>query len=128
MKISFSWEHLDGSASPICQSTIVNEDGVDLLSCILMNDGGLGYAESVAWLSEGIERISSVKSGKFIMLDWDREDWGAKFDASNVVIYSMYDNDYAMSLSLEIFERALLHWRDFLAKGPQHAAKVSLEI
>lgn len=128
MNVLFSWEFSDGCATPICQSSLANKDGVDLLSCILMNDGGMGYARSVTWLEEGIRRITDVKKGDSPTLDWEREDWGVKIEPTCVTIYSMHDSDYGTSLPIDMFEKVLLCWKSFLLDGPEKNARTSLSV
>ena len=48
-------------------------DGVDILSCLLMDDGGQPLVSTVPWLVTGIEQGNLVKSGKLETFDWVRE-------------------------------------------------------
>lgn len=128
MKVSFYWKYFDDDVAPVCEASQANDSGVDFISCILTDDGGLGYLNSISWLNEGLKRIDEVRNGKHDSLDWEREDWGAKFTASQVTIYSLYEPTYSTSLPLDIFQKALLGWRDFLSEGPRKEKQVFLHM
>lgn len=58
MKLHFSWKESGGALSPTCSSTMVNRDGVSLLACLLTDEGGQLFLDTVPWLDEGLDRIS----------------------------------------------------------------------
>lgn len=60
MKLTFSWKSTAGRWDPLCVSNVVNKDGISLLACLLMDDGGQGHLDAVPWISEGIARIGAV--------------------------------------------------------------------
>jgi len=128
MKIYFSWENTEESLTPSCRSSVVNKDDVDLLSCILMDDGGQHYLQTTSWLDEGLNRVVSIKNKEINFSDWSRETWGAELTREEVKIYSLYDEDYFQILRLDEFEKALKSWRDFLVSNPEQSVKDEIEL
>jgi hypothetical protein len=128
MKLTFSWENTAGRITPYCCSQVVNKDGVSLLACLLMDDGGTGYLNSVPWIDEGIAMTDAVMKGAVVAGDWDRETWGATLKPDEVKIYSLYQEDYTETVALPIFRRALLAWRDFILSAPDASTIIEVEI
>lgn len=87
MKIVFLWENNEGRLSPICHSNVINHEGVSILSCLLMDDGGSPFPDTLLWIDEGINMIESVATGKTDHMSWNRESWGAKLTKSEVTIF-----------------------------------------
>jgi hypothetical protein len=122
MKLTLSWMNTAGRMDPCCSSLAVNKDGVSLLSCLLMDDGGISYLHTLHWIDEGIARMDAVMNGNASIQEWDRETWGAKIRPDEVRIHSLHDEDYSESIGAATFRRALVAWRDFL----QSPADVSM--
>jgi len=128
MKNYFSWETAMGNMTPSYHTDVVNKDGISLLACILMDDGGVPYLETLPWLTEGIDKIASIKNKEIDFYDWSRETWGAELTLGEVKIYSLHDEDYFQLLSLDEFEKALVAWKDFIQSTPEVDLKVNIEI
>ncbi|ATG79570.1 hypothetical protein [Pseudoalteromonas sp. 1_2015MBL_MicDiv] len=118
MKISFSWKKDVDSIYPVCSSITENNDGKSILSSLLMDDGGLPYNDTIAWVDEGIKRINSVLTSEFAVLDWDRERWGAEFTIENAQVYALLDDSYFQILTTQQLKKALLEWKLFLESTP----------
>jgi hypothetical protein len=128
MKLFFSWEKSVDSLYPSCSSNVVNKDGVSPLACLLTDDGGQRYLDTVPWLDEGIERIRSIKYSGINLADWSRDAWGAELSKGQAKIYSLYDDDCFETLNLDVFEMALLAWRNFIQKTPELGASQMFEM
>ena len=128
MKNYFSWGNAMGNMIPSYHTDVVNKDGISLLACILMDDGGLPYLETLPWLNEGIDKIASIKKKEIDFYDWSRETWGAELTLGEVKIYSLHDEDYFQLLSLDEFEKALVAWKNFIQSTPEVGLKVNIEI
>jgi len=118
INIRFSWQHRDNGCEPVCKSDLRNLDGVSLLDCVLMDDGGLSNSETIPWLNEGIQRIEAVATGRMDSYDWDRETWGVEFRDKAAKIYSLRDEGYFQILSLSAFLKVLRAWAGFLQAHP----------
>jgi hypothetical protein len=114
MNIKFSWKRRTDGYHPVSGSNFLNQDGVSLLDCILMDSGGLPYSETIPWLNEGIKRIKSVATGELESSDWSRETWGVEFRNNKAKIYSLHDENYFQILSLDGFSKVLQEWTAFL--------------
>ncbi|MGG5224068.1 hypothetical protein [Pseudomonas syringae pv. coryli] len=128
MKLHFSWEESAGVLSPSVSSSIVNKDGVSPLACLLTDDGGQLFLDTVPWLDEGVERIRSVKGSKINFSDWSRDAWGAELTKGQVRIYSLYDENYFELINIDSFERALLAWLNFIQLKPEVGVTQEVEI
>lgn len=128
MKLNFSWEESTGSPAPNCISTVVNTDGVSPLACILTDDGGQNFLDTLSWLDEGLNRIKSVKEGRVDFGDWSRNAWGAELTKKQAKIYSLHDEEYFEILSIDSFAVALLAWKNFLQLGPKFKLTQEIEI
>ncbi len=117
MELSFFWDDSFGRPFPNCRSSVRNEAGVDLLSCLLIDDGGIPYLETVPWLDHGLSLIQQIRTGGSTQGDWGRECWGAILNVERVRIYSLYDENYFIDMSLDDFERALSEWKKFIVSG-----------
>jgi hypothetical protein len=114
MKLHLFWEKSIGGLSPSCNSDVVNNDGISPLACLLTDDGGQRFLDTISWLDEGIERIELIKRSAINFTDWSREAWGAELSKGKAKIYSLYDDDCFETISLDAFEIALLEWRKFI--------------
>jgi hypothetical protein len=128
MKLNFSWEESTGSPVPNCISSVVNTDGVSPLACLLTDDGGQNFLDTLSWLDEGINRIKSVKDGHVDFADWSRDAWGAGITKEQAKIYSLHDEAYFEILSIDSFAAALLAWRSFLQLEPTSKFTQEIEI
>lgn len=108
---------MDESASvstPSCSTDMVGADGVDLLACLLIDDGGVPFNKTISWLDEGVNKLLAVRRGEEVFAEWARDAWGANISKSGAKIYSLYDEDFSVTISLGDFEKALQGWKDFL--------------
>lgn len=128
MRLHFSWEGLAGGLSPGCSSSVVNKDGVSPLACLLTDDGGQVFLDTVSWLDEGVDRIKKIKESKVDFLDWSRDAWGAELTKEQVKIYSLHDESYFEMISLDSFEKALLAWLNFMQLEPRLGITQEIEI
>lgn len=80
MELHFSWGNSVGTLSPSCSSSTVNKDGVSPLACLLTDDGGQLFLDTVSWLSEDVNRIRSVRDSKIDFSDWSRGAWGGRIN------------------------------------------------
>ena len=105
MIINFFWTENSPVKQPYAQTNITNEDGVDLLSCLLGDDGGCGhYVEDI---DKGLQSISLAKANREKMFDWARHSWAVEFRGESARIYSLYDEEYDVVMYLDDFEIAL---------------------
>lgn len=118
MKIIFTWSRNCEGYNPVSKSDFLNQDGISLLDCVLMDSGGIPYSDSLPWLNEGLKRITSVATGALESFDWDRETWGVKFRNNKAKIYSLHDEEYFQTMSLAGFSRVLQEWIAFLQLRP----------
>jgi len=112
--MDFYWDESDGRRWPGCRSGVLNGDGVDLLACLLMDDGGQTYLETTQWLDEGLNRIRQIASGKIEVVDWSRDAWGVVLAGKVAKIYSLYDEACFLDVTLEDFEGVLRVWKKFI--------------
>lgn len=128
MNLTLSWEFAAGRVTPCCRSVVVNKDGVSLLACLLMDDGGQGYLHTVPWIDEGIAKVDAVANEDVSEADWDRDDWGVKLKSAEAVVYSLHDESYAEVIDLPSFRRALVAWREFVQSTPDANVEREVEI
>lgn len=129
MKIKLSWvSSVEGDVTPFCDSSVLRKDGVSPLACLLMDDGGQGYADTLPWLDEGIAKTSAAIKGDVIVENWSRDAWGAKISLDGVEVYSLYDEGYSEMLTVTMFLHALLAWREFVKSTPQIGIVQEVEI
>jgi len=128
MKLYYTWENEGGSLAPNCRSSVVNKDNVSLIACILTDSGGQNYRQTIPWLEDGIDKITSIRTSVISFSDWSRETWGAELTQDEVKIYSLHDEEYFEKISLDGFEKALISWRDFLQNKPEVFVKEEIEI
>lgn len=101
-----------------CNRVSKDSDAADVLSCILMDTGGLSLDSTLEWLSEGIALIDSVQRGSLTSADWDREDFGASIGAEMTELYSLYVDTYSETIDTNAFRRAMVAWREFISTDP----------
>lgn len=128
MRLTFSWDEDTGTPSPRCESDSVNRDGVSLLACFLMDDGGCGNGQSINWIDEGLRRIGLIQNDAETSNDWCRETWGSRLTINEAVIFSLHDESYFQTISLNQFKYALLAWKDFLWLAPSPEQTYSIDI
>jgi hypothetical protein len=116
--VKFSWIRKNDVYSAISSSNVVTQDGVDILSCLLMDDGGLPALATVPWLVRGIEQTNLVKSGKLETFDWVRETWGVEFRGNQAKVYSLLEESYFQVFMLDQFLVALEEWHGFIIAAP----------
>jgi hypothetical protein len=117
--IKFLWKKQHNEYSPTAESGFIGKDGIDMLSCLLMDNGGQNYMQTIPWVDEGLVRIGLVKKGVLTFSDWARDSWGIDFTKDMAKIYSLYDNNCSIELKIEQFEEVLSKWRKFLLEGPK---------
>jgi hypothetical protein len=128
MKLVFGWTIANGEPSPTCSSDVVNKDGVSPLCCLLTDDGGQRFLDTISWLSEGLDRIKSVKDFYGSHADWSRDAWGAGLTQEQAKIYSLHDEDYFEMIDIESFEAAVSTWRSFIQQRPESETILELRI
>ncbi|WP_433693515.1 hypothetical protein [Herbaspirillum seropedicae] len=128
MKLILSWERSIDGPVPRCISDLVNKDGIDLLACLLTDDGGQSLSDTLPWLDEGVNRINLVKDASVDIIDWSRDAWGVELTIEQAKIYSLYDDDCFEVLQLRNFEKALLAWRNFIQLKPEFRSDKTIEI
>jgi len=114
MKMKFLCVDIDGEITPICESDYVNDDGINLLSNLLTDDGGVELSDSSEWLNEGVRIAEQVSDKMVSAADWDRETWGAEIAPDGVKVYSLYDENYCQEFSLADFIIILKSWVKFI--------------
>ena len=128
MRLTFSWDEDSDTSSPRCESDSVNRDGVSLLACLLMDDGGRGNGLSINWIDEGLRKIGLIQNGAETSYDWSRETWGARLTINDAVIFSLHDESYSHTFTLDQFKSALLAWKDFLCLPSSPKQTYSIDI
>lgn len=119
MEITFSWiKDGFGELIPNCTSNEMNANSVSPLACLLLDNGGCNYTESINWLEKGLEMARQVGEGVIDSSDWSRDAWAADLMVGGVKIYSMYDETCFEYVTLNSFRKVLLAWRNFIAKKP----------
>lgn len=117
MKIEFFWTTNSPVKQPYPKTNIKNHEGVDLLACFLMDDGGCGCEDAVEDIDDGLYELGLFMSGKEKDFDWARHSWGAKKENKDIKIYSLYDEEYFVTMNIGDFNEAVKSWRDFILKG-----------
>ena len=128
MKLLLFWKKTVDGFSPGCSSDVVNKDGISPLACLLTDDGGQRFLDTVPWLAEGMERIKLIKGSGTAFADWSRDAWGAELSKGQAKIYSLYDDGCFEVLSLDAFEMALAAWSKFVQLVPADGMNHTLEI
>ena len=124
MNINFSWN----GDTPCCDSDSLNQDGISLLDCLLTDDGGSGIEQSLAWIDEGIRRVQAVESGELESSDWNRETWGVVLGKHLARIYSLHDEEYFQTVSIEGFLKVLQAWSGFVQTHRSERVKIEFSI
>lgn len=76
--------------------------------------GGGTFVETIPWLDESLNRLRAVRREDEVSTEWARDAWATHISKSGVKIYSLYDEGFSITISLDDFERALRGWKDFL--------------
>ncbi|MFZ0747351.1 MAG: hypothetical protein WAM85_23305, partial [Terracidiphilus sp.] len=113
---------------PACESDTLNLDSISPLSCLLTDSGGGCYLDALPWLEEGLRRIAASKLGVAKLVDWARDTWAAQMSEDHVKIYSLHDEEYAETIGLDAFEKALRAWTEFIQTPPDAKASRTIEI
>jgi len=103
---------------------MTNQDGVDPICCLLMDDGGIPYNETLSWIQDGLKEINSVLNGEQLSSSWSREAWEASFTKSLSKIYSLYDESCFEEISTKDLKEILNAWCEFLTSKPLPKEKV----
>jgi hypothetical protein len=127
MKIQFFWKPQFGKIIPFCDLVGVNEDSVSSLVCLLLDDGGQNYLDTIPWLEEGLNRLEAMKKNK-VMTYWSREAWGAELTEKEVKIYSLHDESYFQICSLDSFRKVLSSWIIFIKSNHDVNSSQVIEI
>lgn len=128
MNIIFSWKNSADTLTPCCTSDVVNSDGISLLSCLLMDDGGIPFLQTIPWINEGISNINSILRGEVNSYSWDREAWGAFITVNKVKVYSLLDENYFEVISIQEIKNALESWVKFIQSEPNSDNMVNVEL
>ena len=115
MKVEFFWSERGLRRQPECKSDFLMADGVDILACLLMDDGGTGFDCSIDWIDEGVT-LSRAALAEGWAGGWGRESWAIHFDGENARIYFMDEESYGARLQTKLFESVLVVWREFLRR------------
>lgn len=118
MNITFEWKEFNGAKIPISRSELESDQGSDLLSNILMDDGGLPLSNSIEWCEVALKHISLVSEGSVESYDWDRETWYATITPNWVTIYSVLDENCSLDVTTALFRRVVAEWLVFLQSEP----------
>ncbi|MHA6912628.1 hypothetical protein ACQUJO_05730 [Ralstonia pseudosolanacearum] len=120
MRLKFSWEsELGDRIIPFCESSVVRQDGVSPLACLLMDGGGQRYLDTLPWIDDGIAMIYAAIKDEAVVATWGREAWEAEISSNGVKVYSLYDEEYSEMLTISMFLHALLAWKEFLQSSPE---------
>jgi hypothetical protein len=128
MKVTYLWEGAESAIFPSCRSETVNSDGFSPLSCLLMDDGGIPYYQTIPWIREGIMRVDSVLSDVVVSSTWDRESWGVLITPDGAKIYSLLDETYFEDITLQQFRNALVSWEMFIESKPNSGEQKDIEL
>ncbi|CUI08767.1 hypothetical protein BN2497_12311 [Janthinobacterium sp. CG23_2] len=59
-----------------------------------------------------------MKDSASEVADWCRDAWGVELINGQAKIYSLHDENYCELLDINLFEIALLAWKDFIQSIP----------
>lgn len=118
MKLKFTWVTDLAGPQATCTVQDVRSNGTYPLACLLMDDGGVGASNSLAWLREGVARADAVISGvNKSRTDWDRDAWGAAITGVETTVYSLHDEQCTEAMPTLKFRQALVEWMKFVEAG-----------
>ena len=127
MKIKFYW-YFDGveqhKLMPAVEIKCVDEKTINCLHGVLTDDAGIN---SITWLEKGVEIFKEVENSCNSTI-WDRDAWGSEYVDGRVKLYSLYDDEYYVYLSLDCFMEILNAWVDFNKSSPDLENYIYLEI
>lgn len=118
MKTKFTWRREFDHLAPVSESDSLTDNGLSLIDCLLMDDGGLRYADSLPCLNEGLQKVTSVATGLSESIEWNRETWGVEARNGMVKIYSLHDESCFHMVNLIVFSSLLQEWINFLQSQP----------
>ena len=127
MKIKFYWYFDDveqHKLMPAVEIKCVDEKTINCLHGVLTDDGGIN---SIGWLEKGVEIFKEVENSCNSTI-WDRDAWGSEYTDGRVKLYSLYDDEYYVYLSLDSFRDILNAWVDFNRAPPDLESYIYLEI
>ena len=109
MNIKFYWSN-PNEAFPCCSIANANKKTINCISGLLIDTGGCGIQDSLAWLEVGINILKKNNPSNC----WDRDTWGSEILKNHQVrIYSLYDDEYCIYLPLEFVIELLSQWLKF---------------
>jgi len=114
VKLKFSWKDVHGKVLPYCDTNYDPSGNLSPVCCLLMDDGGQDYRDTLPWIEKGIELATSVGHEGGATAEWDREAWGAVFAPEYVTIRSLVDDSVNQRLDADVFRLALSAWHQFL--------------
>ena len=127
MKIKFYWYFDDveqHKLMPAVEIKCVDEKTINCLHGVLTDDAGIN---SITWLEKGVEIFKEVENSCNSTI-WDRDAWGSEYVDGRVKLYSLYDDEYYVYLSLDCFMEILNAWVDFNKSSPDLENYIYLEI
>ncbi|ENX15281.1 hypothetical protein F895_01827 [Acinetobacter sp. CIP 64.2] len=127
MKIKFYWYFDDveqHKLMPAVEIKCVDEKTINCLQGVLTDDAGIN---SITWLEKGVEIFKEVENSCNSTI-WDRDAWGSEYTDGRVKLYSLYDDEYYIYLSLDSFRDILNAWVDFNRAPPDLESYIYLEI
>jgi hypothetical protein len=125
MELKFS-----GRTSPSANGTRYRHDRMEFLGAGAgvynrFLAASVGDLTNTDWCDIVLVGIQSLENGTSNCFDWEGNSWQIDLDRKTVKIYFQTDFDYCHSFPLTEFKRALLLWRDFLAReNPQDTDEV----
>ncbi|WP_332605579.1 hypothetical protein [Acinetobacter sp. ESBL14] len=127
MKIKFYWCFDDVEQHkliPTVEIKCVDEKTINCLHGVLTDDAGIN---SITWLEKGVEIFKKVENSCNSTI-WGRDAWGSEYTDGRVKLYSLYDDEYYIYLSLDSFRDILNAWVDFNRAPPDLESYIYLEI
>lgn len=109
----YSWSSEKSNLLPAAEVMGADEKMTNCLNGILMDDGGGSFENTILWLEYGLKIFENIKSNHNDAVFWDRDSWGSTCINSEVKLYSLYDDEYSVNLTLSCFKEILKAWLDF---------------
>jgi hypothetical protein len=124
MELRFSWVEQFGHLVPASRAS--NGIGYSPLSCLLTDDGGIPYVQTVPWFDQCLSRIGLLKNKQLESYDWGREHWAAELSRTEVRVICQLDETCFEIVGIDAFETILLAWRNFIQSGPSEPVPTEL--